>query len=86
MKKSFFKRGASALLAVVMCLSTVIKVNKANMAQKGTVTVEKNGEVFFGVDVSGDETTVIYQPIYKDAALEGAVFEIRAQRLVLGNE
>ena len=57
---------------------TVIKVNKANMAQKGTVTVEKNGEVFFGVDVSGDEDTVIYQPIYKDAALEGAVFEIRA--------
>ena len=57
---------------------TVIKVNKANMAQKGTVTVEKNGEVFFGVDVSGDETTVIYQPIYKETALEGAIFEIRA--------
>ena len=57
---------------------TVIKVNKANMAQKGTVTVEKNGEVFFGVDVSGDENTVIYQPIYKETALEGAVFEIRA--------
>lgn len=57
---------------------TVIKVNKANMAQKGTVTVEKNGEVFFGVDVSGDEDTVIYQPIYKETALEGAVFEIRA--------
>ena len=57
---------------------TVIKVNKANMAQKGTVTVEKNGEVFFGVNVSGDEDTVIYQPIYKDAALAGAVFEIRA--------
>ena len=57
---------------------TVIKVNKANMAQKGTVTVEKNGEVFFGVNVSGDEDTVIYQPIYDDMALEGAVFEIRA--------
>ena len=57
---------------------TVIKVNKANMAQKGTVTVEKNGEVFFGVNVSGDEDSVIYQPIYKDAALAGAVFEIRA--------
>ena len=57
---------------------TVIKVNKANMAQKGTVTVEKNGEVFFGVSVSGDEDTVIYQPVYKDDALAGAVFEIRA--------
>ncbi len=57
---------------------TVIKVNKANVPQKGTVTVTKNGEVFFGVDVSGDENTVIYQPIYKDEALEGATFEIRA--------
>ena len=57
---------------------TVIKVNKANTAQKGTVTVEKNGEVFWGVDVNGDENSVIYQPIYKDTALAGAVFEIRA--------
>lgn len=57
---------------------TVIKVNKANIAQKGTVTVEKNGEVFFGVSVNGDEDTVIYQPIYKDAALAGAVYEIIA--------
>lgn len=57
---------------------TVIKVNKANVPQKGTVTVEKNGEVFFGVNVSGDESTVIYQPVFKDDMLEGAVFEIRA--------
>ena len=57
---------------------TVIKVNKANVPQKGTVTVTKNGEVYFGVNVSGDEDTVIYQPIYDDAALEGAVFEVRA--------
>ena len=57
---------------------TVIKVNKANVPQKGTVTVEKNGEVFFGVNVSGDESTVIYQPVFKDDVLEGAVFEIRA--------
>lgn len=57
---------------------TVIKVNKFNMAQKGTVTIEKNGEVFFGVNVSGDEDTVIHQPVYEDAAIAGAVFEIRA--------
>ena len=31
--------------------ATVVKVNKPNMAQKGTVTVEKTGEVFSGVNV-----------------------------------
>ena len=34
---------------------TVVKVNKPNMAQKGTITVEKTGEVFSGVNVSGSE-------------------------------
>jgi len=58
---------------------TVIKVDKPNMAQKGTITVEKTGEVFYGVNVSGSEDTdVIYQPIYEIAGLEGAVYEIRA--------
>ena len=58
---------------------TVIKVNKPNMAQKGTITVEKTGEVFYGVNVSGTEDTdVIYQPFYEIAGLEGAVYEIRA--------
>lgn len=58
---------------------TVIKVNKSNMAQKGTITVEKTGEVFYGVNVSGTEDTdIIYQPIYEIVGLEGAVYEIRA--------
>ncbi len=58
---------------------TVVKVNKENMAQKGTVTVEKTGEVFSGVNVSGSEdTNVIYQPVYEVQGLEGAVYEIRA--------
>lgn len=58
---------------------TVIKVDKPNMAQKGTITVEKTGEVFYGVSVSGSEDTeVIYQPIYEIAGLSGAVYEIRA--------
>ena len=58
---------------------TVVKVSKPNMAQKGTITVEKTGEVFFGVNVSGTEDSdVIYQPIYEIAGLEGAVYEIRA--------
>lgn len=34
---------------------TLIKVDKPNMAQKGTISVEKTGEVFFGVNVSGEE-------------------------------
>lgn len=58
---------------------TVIKVDKPNMAQKGTITVEKTGEVFYGVSVSGSEDTeVIYQPIYEIAGLSDAVYEIRA--------
>lgn len=58
---------------------TVIKVDKPNMPQKGTITVEKTGEVFYGVSVSGSEDTeVIYQPIYEIAGLSGAVYEIRA--------
>ena len=63
---------------------TVIKVNKPNMAQKGTITVEKSGEVFFGVsvvggvDADGNELPVIYQPQYEVQGLPGAVYEIRA--------
>lgn len=56
-----------------------MKVNKPNMAQKGTITVEKTGEVFSGVNVSGSEDSdVIYQPVYEVAGLEGAVYEVRA--------
>lgn len=58
---------------------TVIKVDKPNMAQKGTITIEKSGEVFFGVSVSGAENErTIYQPLYQLAGLPGAVYEIRA--------
>ena len=43
------------------------------MAQKGTIMVEKTGEVFSGVNVSGSEDSdVIYQPVYEVAGLEGA--------------
>ena len=58
---------------------TVIKVEKPNMPQKGTITVEKTGEVFYGVSVSGSEDTeIIYQPIYENTGLSGAIYEIRA--------
>lgn len=58
---------------------TVIKVDKPNMAQKGTISIEKSGEVFFGVSVSGAEgEETIYQPLYQLAGLPGAKYEIRA--------
>ena len=63
---------------------TVIKVEKTNMPQKGTISIEKTGEVFFGVSVSGgteengQELPVIYQPVYETQGLPDTVYEIRA--------
>ena len=63
---------------------TLIKVDKPNMAQKGTISVEKTGEVFFVVNVSGEEDKdVIYQPVYKVKGLAGAVYEITADEDVI---
>lgn len=53
---------------------TIIKVNKGNTAQKGTINITKTGEAFSDVFVENE----IYQPVYSETALEGAVFEIRA--------
>lgn len=54
------------------------------MAQKGTISVEKTGEVFFGVNVFGEEgKDVIYQPVYKIKGLTGATYEITADEDVV---
>ena len=53
---------------------TVIEVVRSNMAQKGTITVSKSGEVFGSVA----ETNGLYQPIYEVGGLEGAAYEITA--------
>lgn len=53
---------------------TVIEVVRSNMAQKGTITVSKSGEVFS--TVAGDKG--LYQPIFAVSGLEGAVYEITA--------
>lgn len=53
---------------------TVIEVVRSNMAQKGTITVEKSGEMFS--TVAGDKG--LYQPIFSVGGLEGAVYEITA--------
>ena len=63
---------------------TLIKVDKPNMAQKGTISVEKTGELFFGVNVSGEEDKeAIFQPVYKVKELAGAVYEITADEDVI---
>ncbi len=53
---------------------TLIEVVRSNMAQKGTITVGKSGEVFS--TVAGDKG--LYQPIFSVSGLEGAVYEITA--------
>ena len=53
---------------------TLIEVVRSNMAQKGTVTIGKSGEVFS--TVAGDKG--LYQPIFSVSGLEGAVYEITA--------
>ena len=53
---------------------TVIEVVRSNLAQKGTISVSKSGEVFS--TVAGDKG--LYQPIFSVSGLEGAVYEITA--------
>ena len=53
---------------------TVIEVVRENVAQKGTITVEKTGEIFS--TIAGDKG--LYQPIFSASGLEGAVYEITA--------
>ena len=55
---------------------TVIEVVRSNMAQKGTITVSKSGEVFTSVS----ENNGMYQPVFAVQGLEGAVYEITAAK------
>ncbi|MBD5161632.1 MAG: hypothetical protein HDT14_06395 [Oscillibacter sp.] len=52
----------------------VVKVTKANVAQKGVIKISKTGEVFSTVTANSG----IYQPVYEVRGLPGAVFEITA--------
>lgn len=56
---------------------TIVKAEKKNTPQKGTITVEKTGEIFSNVTSSGKEV-IIYQPEYSVNGLADAVFEIYA--------
>lgn len=67
---------------------TIVKTEKKNTPQKGTITVEKTGEIFSNVtavgggytDENGDDVALptIYQPEYSVNGLSVAVFEIYA--------
>ena len=56
---------------------TIVKTEKKNTPQKGTITVEKTGEIFSNVTSSGEEV-LLYQPEYSVNGLSGSVFEIYA--------
>lgn len=56
---------------------TIVKTEKKNTPQKGTITVEKTGEIFSNVTSSG-EKGIVYQPEYSLNGLSGTVFEIYA--------
>lgn len=56
---------------------TIVKTEKKNTPQKGTITVEKTGEIFSNVTSSG-EKEIVYQPEYSVNGLSSAVFEIYA--------
>lgn len=67
---------------------TIVKTEKKNTPQKGTITVEKTSEIFSNVtavgggytDENGNDVALptIYQPEYSVSGLSGAVFEIYA--------
>lgn len=53
---------------------TVVTVEKRNMPQKGIIRIQKNGEVFASVNKSNG----VYQPVFANKGLAGAVYEITA--------
>lgn len=52
----------------------LITVVKTNVAQKGTISILKKGEIFSSVT----EKNGVYKPVYQLKGLQGAVFEVTA--------
>ncbi|WP_295068129.1 SpaA isopeptide-forming pilin-related protein [Ruminococcus sp.] len=52
----------------------IIKVTKADKAQKGKISVSKRGDVFKSVIAVGDK----YTPVFEERGLSGAEFEVKA--------
>lgn len=61
---------------------TVIRVEKENMPQKGTISIHKDGEVFSSVATTGgsDGAPLLYQPVYAAAGLAEGVYDIVATK------
>lgn len=58
---------------------TVVVVEKANMPQKGTISLYKDGEVFSSVTTTGGgDSPLLYQPVYAKSGLAGGVYDIVA--------
>jgi uncharacterized surface anchored protein len=68
---------------------TVVSVTAYDMAQKGTITITKSGEVFSSVQVAGDEIIAdkdgntelincIYTPVYEQKNLADATYQVIA--------
>jgi len=53
----------------------IVRVTKADTAQKGRISVTKRGEVFSSVSVTEDER---YMPVFEETGLTGAEFEVTA--------
>lgn len=56
----------------------LVIAEKENVPQKGTITIEKTGELFSSVEIQEGKLQDRYKPIYAESGLEGAEFEIRA--------
>lgn len=57
---------------------TIVIAERPNMPQKGKILITKTGEVFQSVKVQEGKSENRYKPIYAEAGLAGAEFEIRA--------
>lgn len=58
---------------------STVEVVISDMAQKGQITVSKAGEIFSTVqETTADDGTSLYQPVYANGTLNGAVYAIYA--------
>lgn len=63
---------------------TVIVVEKANMPQKGTISLYKDGEVFSSViTAGGGDSPLLYQPVYAKAGLKDGIYDVVATEDVI---
>lgn len=63
---------------------TVVVVEKANMPQKGMISLYKDGEVFSSVTTAGGgDSPLLYQPVYAKVGLKDGVYDVVATEDVI---